>query len=68
MAEDKQSITINGITYDFNALSEQARAQIVSLRVTDQEIERLQRQLAIYQTARAAYASALQSELPKAEH
>ncbi len=38
------------------------------LRVTDQEIARLQQQLAIYQTARTAYARALQQELPKREH
>jgi len=40
----------------------------VNLRVTDAEIEKLKQQLAIYQTARTAYARALSAELPKETH
>ncbi|MEC4766721.1 hypothetical protein LPL18_005140 [Halomonas sp. CUBES01] len=36
-------------------------------RLTNAEIEKLKQQLAIYQTARAAYARALSEELPKKE-
>ena len=62
--ETKQSvITIDGNDYALDDLSVNARSQIVNLRVTDQEIARLQTQLAITQTARAAYAQALAAEL-----
>lgn len=62
-----QTITIDGKEYAVDALSENARNQITNLRVTDQEIVRLKQQLAIAQTARAAYANALQAELPRTE-
>ena len=60
------TITIDGTQYALDNLTENARAQIVNLRVTDQEIARLQTQLAIAQTARAAYAQALTAQLPAA--
>jgi len=63
-----QSVTIDGVEYQLSELSEEARAQVVNLRVTDQEIERLKQRLAIAQTARTAYANALKGELPKLEH
>ncbi|MBL1269844.1 MAG: hypothetical protein COA87_019270 [Halomonas sp.] len=63
-----QTITIDGVEYNTADLSEEARAQVVNLRITDQEINRLKQQLAIYQTARAAYAKALGDLLPKQKH
>lgn len=68
MAKKNQTITINGKKYDADKLSDAARNQVANLRVTDQEIERVQQQLAIYQTARAAYAQALSRELPADKH
>lgn len=59
-----QTITIDGVEYQLSELSEEARAQVVNLRVTDQEIAKLKQQLAIYQTARAAYARSLGDKLP----
>ncbi|MCG6659762.1 hypothetical protein HOP52_18595 [Halomonas campisalis] len=59
-----QTITIDGVEYQLSELSEEARAQVINLRVTDQEIAKLKQQLAIYQTARAAYARALGEKLP----
>jgi hypothetical protein len=63
-----QTLTIDGTEYNLAELSENARAQVTNLRVTDQEIARLQQQLAIAQTARTAYARALSAELPKKAH
>lgn len=63
-----QTVTINGTEYTLDNLSEKARTQLTNLRVADQEINRLQQQLAIAQTARAAYAQALAAELPKDAH
>ncbi len=71
MAENQETATtsaklnIDGVEYALDQLSEEARKQVVNLGVTDQEISRLKQQLAIFQTARAAYAGALKAELPK---
>ncbi|MCL7929601.1 DUF6447 family protein [Halomonas llamarensis] len=59
------TVTIDGTEYNLNDLTDNAKAQLTNLRVTDQEIERLNQQLAIAQTARRAYANALAEELPK---
>ena len=62
---DVKTITIDDKEYVLEDLSDAARAQLVSLQITDQEISRLQRQEKIAQTARNAYAQALSAELPK---
>ena len=62
---DVKTITIDNKEYVLEDLSEGARAQLVSLQITDQEIIRLQQQQKIAQTARNAYAQALSAELPK---
>jgi hypothetical protein len=64
MTESK-TITIDDKEYVFDDLSEDAKAQLVSLQVTDREIIRLERQQKIAQTARNAYAQALSAALPK---
>ena len=58
-------VTINGRTYEVDKLSGPARRQAANINLVDQEIRRLQVQLAICRTARTAYATALQSALPK---
>lgn len=62
-AKTERKITIDGVEYAADQLPEAARAQVVNLRATDQEILRLEQQLAIFRTARAAYAQALKSQL-----
>ncbi|MGM0534450.1 MAG: DUF6447 family protein [Pseudomonadota bacterium] len=61
-------VTIDGQQYDPAELSEQARTQIMQVKVTDEHIERLNQRLAIAQTARTAYARALQAALPEVAH
>ena len=58
------TIKIDNIEYDTDKLSDDAKAQLVSLQFCDQELQRLQAQAAAYQTARMAYSKALQSALP----
>lgn len=60
-------ISIDGREYVISELSETAKMQITNLQVVDAQIIHLQQQLAIAQTARAAYASVLKVELPKTE-
>lgn len=62
--DEQQTITIDDTEFNIDELSEVARAQISNIHATDQEIERLQRQITIMQTARQAYANVLAGELP----
>jgi hypothetical protein len=59
-------INIDNVEYDTDKLSDDAKAQLVSLQFCDQELARLQAQAAAIQTARIAYAKALQAALPTA--
>lgn len=63
--EQQRTVTIDGTQYPLDQLSENARQQLANLRVADQEIERLNRQLALARTARASYAQVLKQELPQ---
>lgn len=56
-------IQIDGADFDTDTMSEDARQQLTNLQMTDIEIQRLQVQLAIANTARNAYAKALRSVL-----
>lgn len=53
------TVTIDGQVYTLESLGQQGREQLQNLRVTDQELQRLQDQLAITQTARNTYARIL---------
>ena len=57
------TVTVDNKEYDFESLSEETRAQFVSLQFADQEIAQLQARLAAMQTARNAYAQALSNLL-----
>lgn len=63
MTNDTPTIKIDGVDYAIADLSDEAKGQLTNVRVTDQEIARLQAQLAIAQTARAAYARTLGAAL-----
>ncbi len=57
------TIKIDNVEYDFDKLSEETKAQLISMQFCDQELQRLQSQAAAIQTARQAYAKALQAAL-----
>lgn len=57
-------VTIDEIEYDLEDLSDAAKSQLVNLQLVDQKIAAAQQELAIFQTARMAYANALKTELP----
>lgn len=59
------TVTIDGREYDLEKLTPEAQQQVMNLSAVDGEIRHLQTQLAIFQTARGAYATALQQALPK---
>ena len=60
------TITIDDIAYEEGDLSNEAREELASMQICDQRIAVLQTDLRIAQTARNAYANALNSVLPKA--
>ena len=58
------TITIDNQNYDLETLSDEAKNQLVSLQFVDAELQRLNAQAAVLQTARLAYANALKDALP----
>jgi hypothetical protein len=58
------TITIDNQNYDLETLSDEAKNQLVSLQFVDAELQRLNTQAAVLQTARLAYANALRDALP----
>ena len=58
------TITIDNQAYQLETLSEEVKAQLVSLQFCDAELLRLQAQAAVLQTARVAYGNALKATLP----
>ena len=56
-------LALDGKQYQLDSLSDAAKAQVQNVRVVDAEIQRVQNILAIYQTARNGYLSALKKEL-----
>jgi len=58
------AVTINGKEYQTEDLSENAQNQFVSLVFVQNEIKRLEAQLAAFKTAEIAYSKALDNELP----
>jgi hypothetical protein len=58
------TITIDKKQYEYDTLSNEAKAQLASLQFVDAELTRLQAKSAALQTARIAYAKALSDALP----
>jgi hypothetical protein len=58
------TLKIDNKEYDLDTLSDECKAQLASIQFVEQELARLQAQAAVLQTARTAYAKALQAALP----
>lgn len=56
-------IKIDNKDYELDTLSEETKAQLASLQFVDAELQRLNAQAAVLQTARMAYAKALNEAL-----
>ena len=56
-------IKIDDKDYELDNLSENAKGQLLSLQFVDAELQRLNAQSAVLQTARVAYAKALNEAL-----
>lgn len=62
-----ETITINGVDYDLDSLSDDAKAQIAALQLVNERLVKAEQEVAILQTARNAYAHVLQELLPSGE-
>ncbi|NBP36165.1 MAG: hypothetical protein EBV01_12285 [Betaproteobacteria bacterium] len=56
-------VNIDGVDYDTDTMSQEAKARLEMLVLTEQKIRQLQSEVAMLQTARQAYASALKASL-----
>ena len=58
-------ITVDGIEYNTEDLSDNGKAQLASLQFLEVQMNKLQNEIAVFQTAKAAYLAALKAELEK---
>ncbi len=63
MADEEKTVTIDGKIYRRSDIGEKGEAQLTNLQGCEMELAELQRRSALTQTARAAYARALQDIL-----
>jgi hypothetical protein len=56
-------VSIDGVEYDTDTMSQESRQQLDMLVMTEQKIRQLQAEVAMVQTARQAYANALKASL-----
>ena len=61
--DSDQTISIDGVDYPIDSLSDNTKAQLISLQAVDRRIAAVQEELAILQTARIAYGNAVKQEL-----
>jgi hypothetical protein len=63
--EDKQKVSIDGTEYVLDDLSDNAKAQLLNIQFVDAQIQQLNNEWAVADTARIGYTRALKSELEK---
>ena len=56
-------ITVDGIEYNTEDLSENGKAQLASLQFLEVQMKKLNAEISVYQTARNSYVAALKAEL-----
>ena len=66
MAEgNDQKITIDEVKYNLSDLSDNAKAQLANIQFVDAQIQQLNNEWAVADTARIGYTNALKAELAK---
>lgn len=58
-----EKVTIDGKDYLLDELTDSAKAHLVNLQFVDTQVQQLNNELAVADTARIAYTNALQKEL-----
>ena len=65
--EDKQKVSIDGTEYILDDLSDNAKAQLLNIQFVDAQIQQLNNEWAVADTARIGYTHALKAELSKTQ-
>lgn len=65
--ETDKKIVIDDVEYNINELSDGAKAQLASIQFVDAQIQQLNNEWAVADTARIGYANALKAELINTE-
>ena len=60
-----QQVTIDGVEYKLSDLSDNAKAQLVNIQFVDAQMQQLNNEWAVADTARMGYTNALKAELAK---
>ena len=61
-------INLDGVEYNADDLSENGKAQAASLQFLEAQMNKLQSEISVYQTARNSYVAALNAELDEANN
>lgn len=69
MAEDKNTkkITVDNVEYNLDDLSDNAKAQLLNIQFVDSQLQQLNNEWAVCDTARIGYTGALKAEIAKVE-
>lgn len=68
MAEgNDQKITIDDVEYNLSDLTDDAKTQLANIQFVDAQIQQLNNEWAVADTARLGYTNALKAELAKIE-
>tara|TARA_B100000900_G_C20525560_1_gene694017 strand:+ start:607 stop:807 length:201 start_codon:yes stop_codon:yes gene_type:complete len=60
-------INVDGVEYNTEDLSDNGKAQLASLQFLEVQMQKLNNEIAVYQTAKNSYIAALKTELEKQE-
>ena len=64
---DEKKVTIDDVEYNLDDLTDNAKAQLTNIQFVDAQIQQLNNEWAVSDTARIAYTNALKAELLKIE-
>lgn len=62
---DEQKVTIEGVEYSLSDLSKEAITQLQNIQFVDNQLQQLNNELAVADTARIGYTNALKSQIDK---
>ena len=60
-----EKFTLDGTEYDVDTLSDNGKAQLASLQFLEVQMNKLNNEIAVFQTAKNAYINALKEEMGK---
>ena len=65
--ENENKITIDGVEYKLDELSDNAKTQLANIQFVDAQLQQLNNEWAVSDTARIGYKNALKAEIAKIE-